>query len=88
MQKLSLVSVTPVWALVSLGAVLVLVLTPADQQLLWLSVSLAAGIILTFCVQLSLDRKEGFVNRVMASVGGSVVILAIATGVSALITSA
>lgn len=85
LEKLSLYSVTPVWVVVALGAVLILVLVPVDQHLLWLSIALAAGTILTFCVQLGLDRKEGLVNRVMASLGGSVIILAVATAASALL---
>ena len=84
-DKLSVYTVTPVWGLVALGAVLILGLSPHDQHLLWLSVALAAGTIVTFCVQLGLDRKEGLVNRVMASLGGSVVILAAATAASALL---
>lgn len=83
--KLSIYSTAPVWVLVALGGALVLGLSPAAEHFLWLSVTLAAGIILTFCIQLGLDRKEGLVNRVMASLGGSIVILAIATGISALL---
>jgi hypothetical protein len=33
---------------------------------------------------LAIKRKEGFVVRVMAAVGGSVVILGVATGIAAL----
>lgn len=84
-EKLSLYSVTPVWVLVVLASGLILLLAPAGQHLLWLSVTLAAGTILTFGIQLGLDRKEGLVNRVMASLGGSIVVLAIATGISALL---
>ncbi len=35
--------------------------------------------LLTFVIQLALQRKEGLVNRMIASVGGSVAILAVAT---------
>jgi hypothetical protein len=84
-EKLSLYTVTPVWVLLALAAGFILLSVPVHAHLLWFSVSLAAGIILTFCIQLGLDRKEGLVNRVMASLGGSVVVLAIATGVSALL---
>ncbi|MHA6670070.1 hypothetical protein ACX3O0_14510 [Homoserinimonas sp. A447] len=84
-EKLSLYTVTPVWVLLALAAGFILLFAHADAHLLWFSVSLATGIILTFCIQLGLDRKEGLVNRVMASLGGSIVVLAIATGVSALL---
>jgi hypothetical protein len=40
----------------------------------------AAGVaLLTFVIQLSLQRKEGLVDRIIASVSGSVAILAAAT---------
>ena len=84
-QKLSLYTVTPVWLLVALGATLILFLVPTSEHLFWLSVALAAGTILTFFIQLGVDRKEGLVNRVMASLGGSIVILALATGIHALL---
>lgn len=84
-QKLTLYSVTAVWALVAVAAIFVLALAPHDEHLLWLSVTLAAGIIVTFGIQLGLDRKEGLVDRVMASLGGSLVLLAVATAVSLLL---
>jgi hypothetical protein len=84
-EKLSLYTATPVWVLLTLAAGSILLFVPADARLLWFSIALAAGIILTFCIQLGLDRKEGLVNRVMASLGGSIIVLAIATGVSLLL---
>lgn len=84
-QKLTLYSVTAVWALVAVAAIFVLTLAPHGEHLLWLAVTLAAGIIVTFSIQLGLDRKEGLVDRVMASLGGSLVLLAVATAVSLLV---
>lgn len=84
-EKLSLYTVTPVWVLLAVASGIILFLVRPGDHLLWFSVSLAAATILTFCIQLGLDRKEGLVNRVMASLGGSIIVLAIATGVSALL---
>lgn len=84
-EKLSFYTVTPVWFLVALASAFILYLAPQGDHLLWLSVTLAASIILTFCIQLGLDRKEGLVNRVMASLGGSLIVLAAATGISFLL---
>lgn len=84
-EKLSFYTVTPVWFLVALASAFILFLAPLGEHLLWLSVALAASTILTFCIQLGLDRKEGLVNRVMASLGGSLVVLAVATGISVLL---
>jgi len=39
----------------------------------------------TFFIQLAIQRKEGFVVRAMASVTGAIVVLAIASGVFALV---
>jgi hypothetical protein len=78
-RSFDLRSVIPIWILAAIGAVLVGFLAPARNYLTWLPIALAGAALVTFCVQLSLDRKEGLVNRMMASLGGSVVILAIAT---------
>lgn len=74
-------TVVPVWGLTIVGAVLIGLLSPQGQYLTWLPIALAAAVLFTFCLQLATLRKEGFVNRVMASLGGSVVILGIATAV-------
>lgn len=47
--------------------------------LTWIPVVAAGAVLLTFVIQLSLQRKEGLVNRMIASIGGSVAILAVAT---------
>jgi hypothetical protein len=81
-------SVIPVWALVAVGAVLVLVLSPRAHYFTWLPIVLAGATFFTFCVQIALVRKEGLVDRVMASLGGSIVILLIATVVLGLLALA
>lgn len=87
-RELKTGTVLPVWAAVVLGAVIIGVASPAEQYFTWLAVALAAAVILTFVVQLSTLTKVGFVDRVMASAGGSVLILGIATGVLALVRMA
>ncbi len=72
-------SVPPVWLVALAGGVAVGVFAGA-QFLTWIPVVAAAAVLLTFVIQLSLQRKEGLVNRIIASVGGVLVILAIATG--------
>jgi hypothetical protein len=42
-------------------------------------------VLLTFVIQLSLQRKEGLVNRIIASIGGVLVILAVTTVVLVLL---
>jgi hypothetical protein len=78
-------SVIPVWVLVAAGAVLVGIFSPAAEYGTWIPIVLAGGVLATFCAQLATEQKIGFVNRVMASLGGSVVILGAATAILGLI---
>lgn len=68
----------PVWLAAVLGAVLVGVFA-GDAFLTWIPVVAAGTVLVTFVIQLALQRKEGLVNRMIASIGGSVAILAVAT---------
>ncbi len=78
-------SVLPVWV-ASLAAAAVIAVTSAPgQQVTWLAIALAGAVIVTFFIQLGIQRKDGFVVRAMASIGGAVVILAIASGIFALL---
>jgi len=79
--SLLLKSAIPVWVLVALAAVLIGLLSPRDQYLIWLPIALAASVVLSFCIQLALQRKEGLVDRTMASTGGSLLLLVAATGI-------
>ncbi|MCW4386123.1 hypothetical protein OH146_10095 [Salinibacterium sp. SYSU T00001] len=77
-------SVVVVWVVVVAGAVLTVIFAKEDARLQWFPIVLAISTILSFCLQLALDSKVGFVNRLSASVTGSVVILAASTGLLAL----
>ncbi|MDQ2698395.1 MAG: hypothetical protein M3Y46_06345 [Actinomycetota bacterium] len=73
-----------VWA----GAVVVAIvigLTVREHYLTWVPIAFAGAVIVTFVLQLGIQRKEGFVQRVMLSVAGALVVLALATGVFALL---
>lgn len=78
-------SVFPVWLGSVAAAVIIGMVSPADERVAWIAITLAAAIITTFVIQLAIRRKEGFVVRAMASIGGSMLILAIATLVLALV---
>lgn len=75
-------SVIPVWVLAAIGAVLVLAVAGPSDRLRWLPVVLAATSIIAFGVQLAIQRKDGFVLRVMASIAGAVVVLGLATAIA------
>jgi hypothetical protein len=51
----------------------------------WLSIVLVVSVLLTFIIQLALPTKEGLVMRTAASIGGAVIVLAVATAVLALV---
>lgn len=74
----------PVW-LATLAAAILVGITAGDAFLTWLPVVLAGTLLLTFAIQLILSRKEELVTRMIFSIGGSLVILVIATVVLALL---
>lgn len=80
-------SIVPVWLLAIIGSILVGILSPSDEYYTWLAIVFAVATISTFCIQLFVRSKDGLVSRMMASIGGSLIILAIATGVLALISA-
>ncbi len=84
-RELKAGTVLPMWAASVVAAVIVGVASPPDEYFTWLTVSMGAAIVVTFAVQLSTLTKVGFLDRVMASVSGSALIFAIATGVLALL---
>jgi len=80
----SLRSVIPVWLVALAGAVVVGVFA-ASASLTWLPIVLAGSVLVTMAIQLALQRKEGLVTRMMASLGGALVICALASGILALL---
>lgn len=80
-------TVIPVWMLSAVAAVIIGVASPVAEYVIWLPVALAAAVLTTFAIQLTTLTTVGFVNRAMASVSGSAFILAVATGVLALLVA-
>jgi hypothetical protein len=80
----SLRSVIPVWVAALLGVVVVAVFA-ASRSLTWIPIVLAGSVLLTMAIQLALQRKEGLVTRMMASLGGALLICAVATGILVLV---
>ena len=76
-----LTSILPVWILAIIGAILIGAISAPDSYFTWLPIVFAAVVISAFAIQLAIRRKDGFVTRVMASTGGALVILAVATGI-------
>lgn len=70
-------SVGAVWALALVFAVLIGVISTPDRYASWLSLALAGCVLLGLIAQLATQQKDGFVNRLAATVTGSFVILGI-----------
>jgi hypothetical protein len=80
-----LASIVPVWVVAIVGAVLIGLIVAPHEIYRSLSILLAITVLLTFVIQLFLPSKEGLVVRTAASIGGSVILLAVATGVLVLL---
>lgn len=77
-------SVPPVWLLALAGAIVVGVVA-GEAFLTWLPVVAAVCVLVTFGLQLALKIKEGLVLRILASIGGVLAILLVATIVLSLL---
>ncbi len=77
-------TIMPVWLVTLVGAVAVGVFA-GSAYLTWLPVVLAAALLLTFAIQLALQRKEQTVTRMVWSIAGSLVITLAATVVLAVL---
>lgn len=73
-----------VWLLALASVAAIAVITPAEDRLAWMGLTAAGCTVVTLCIQIATRRKEGYVNRVTASLVGAVVVLAAATGIFAL----
>ncbi len=72
-------SIVAVWAATAVAAVMIAVFAGAEVYLGWLGVAMAACVLVTMCVQLGTQARQGFVARLAASLFGSFLILALAT---------
>jgi len=78
-------SVIPVWVAAGVAALIIGLVSVADERITWLAIALAGAVIATFAIQLAIQRKDGFVVRAIASISGAIIVLAIATGIFALV---
>ena len=78
-------SVVPVWVAAIAAAIVIGVVSLAEERTTRLAIALAGAVIATFAIQLAIQRKDGFVVRAIASISGAIIVLAIATGIFALV---
>ncbi len=76
----TLATALPVWLAVVGGVVLLLVLVEADDRAASLAVIAAGAVLLTFLIQVSLQTKEGLVHRMLVTVTGIILLVALASG--------
>ena len=77
-------SAVAVWIATAIAAVLVFALLDGRGGHAWLAVVLGGAVLLSFAIQLAMPGP-GLVNRMLAGVGGAVVVLAIASGIGDLL---
>jgi hypothetical protein len=77
-------TILPVWLITVAAAIAVGVLA-GSAYLTWLPIVLGSVVLVTFTIQLTLQRKEETVTRMIFSIGGALVILLVATVVLALL---
>lgn len=73
------------WLLSLIGAIVIGAVSSPDMRVTWLAITLAGAVVLTFIIQLAIQRKEGFVARATASMVGSLAVVAAATAIFAII---
>ncbi|GAA2008508.1 hypothetical protein [Microbacterium ulmi] len=66
-----------VWVVAALIAISVGAFVPPEWRAAWLATGLGGSVLLSFAVQLSYGRSQGFTERVAASVLGALVVMGV-----------
>lgn len=77
----------PVWVAVVAAVVIVALVLPSAQWWGVLPVIAGGAMLLTFIIQVSLQSKDGLVMRMFVTVTGAIVLLAIASLATAVVTA-
>jgi hypothetical protein len=80
-------SVGAIWLLALVFAVVISVVSEKEQYATWLSLALAACVLGALIAQLATQQKEGFVDRLAASVAGAFVVLGVTGAILALVAA-
>jgi hypothetical protein len=81
-------SVGAIWLLALVFAVVIAVVSEKEQYATWLSLALAGCVLGALVAQLATQQKDGFVDRLAASVGGAFVVLGVTGAILALVAAA
>lgn len=78
-------SIVAIWVAAALCALATALFVRPGNDASWLSLSLGGCVIGSLCVQLATQEKRGFVSRLVASIMGAIIVLAIAAALLALL---
>ena len=84
-MRRTLATAIPVWGVVAAGLAILLTVGRPAMWMPSMPVVAAGAVLLTFVIQVSLQSKDGLVQRMLVSVSGIVVILAVASAVILLV---
>lgn len=79
------VGIGTIWLLAVVGSLIALLAAPSGQAQTWIALTAGGCVLATFLVQLAGGRASGYLFRAMASVVGSMLVLAVASGIAALL---
>ncbi len=74
-----------VWVIALGFGIAVPLFVPRDMRFEWFVLAVGACVLITFALQLGTAQREGFISRIATSIAGSVVIIALAEGVTRLL---
>jgi len=76
----TLATALPVWLAVVGAVIALLLLVDPDNRANYLAIIAGAAVLLTFVIQVSLQTKEGLVRRMLVTVTGIILLVALASG--------
>ena len=80
-------SIGAIWLLALVFAVVIATVSQTAQYATWLSLSLAACVLAALVAQLATQQKDGFVDRLAASVTGAFIVLGVTGGILAIVAA-
>ncbi|GAA1439605.1 hypothetical protein [Leifsonia poae] len=80
-------SIGAIWLLSLVFAVIIASVSHVDQYATWLSLALAACVLGALVAQLATQQKDGFVDRLAASVTGAFIVLGVTGGILAIVAA-
>jgi hypothetical protein len=74
-------SIVVIWVLAALSLVAIGLFSTVGEYNAWLGLALGGCTVVSLCVQIATQEKNGFVNRLAASVVGALIVLAIGAAI-------